>query len=123
MLIVHCLEHVADVLFDDLALVGSELDVSVIFFGCGVVGISEDHSGKGFSFLDFDGLKEFVSRSELFFKEFLFLAVLFDEFKVFESIVFLEEIGLDEFPPDVVEIIVVGSVGEVDDVGSESINY
>ena len=88
-----------------------------------MIGVSEDHSGKGFSFFDFDSLKELVSGPELFFEELLFFAILFDKFKVFESIVLLENIGFDEFPPDVVKIIVVCSVGKVNHVGSESIDY
>ena len=78
MLIVHGLEHITDVLFDDLVFVWPELDVSVLFFRSGVVRVSEDHSSKGFSFLDFDSWKEFVSRSELFFEELLFFVVFFD---------------------------------------------
>jgi hypothetical protein len=123
MLIVYGLEHITDVLLDDLAFVWSEFDVSVLFFCSGVVGVSEDHSNKCFSFLNFNSGKELVSRSELFFEELLFLAVFFDQFKVFESIVLLEQIGLNEFSPDVFEIIVVSSVSEINDIGSKTINY
>lgn len=122
MFIVHCLEHVGNVLFDDLAFVGPELDVSVLFLGTGMVGISQHHSCKGFSLFHFDGFEEFVSGSELSFEEFLLFTVFFDKIEVFQSVVLFEEIRLNKFPPDVVEVKVISSVGKVDEIGGEAIN-
>jgi hypothetical protein len=122
MFIVDCLEHVGNVLFDDLAFVGPELYVSVLFLGSCVIGISQHHSCKGFSLFHFDGFEEFLSGSELFFEEFLLFTVFFDKIEVFQSVVLFEKIRLNKFPPDVVEVKVISSVGKVDEVGGEAIN-